>query len=122
GTIRADYAINDASRVFVRYTRRNADQSSNTPAYGKLGSFGSSISEGNNNSAVADYSRVITPSLVVEGRFGWMLNEWKQDAVDQSSNTSEEFGIPGLNDACSSCGGLAGFITGGPVSAFSFGN
>jgi len=122
GTIRADYAINDASRVFVRYTRRNAGQSSNAPAYGKIGSFGSSISEGNNNSAVADYSRVITPSLVVEGRFGWMLNEWKQDAVDQSSNTSAEFGIPGLNDACSSCGGLAGFIIGGPVSAFSFGN
>jgi len=122
GTIRADYVINDTSRFFARYTRQQGNSTSNVPAYGVLNYPGSNVAEGNNNSLVANYTRVVTPNLVIEGRFGWTLNEWKQDALDQASKTSEQFGIPGLNSACDSCGGLAGFIIGGPVGAFSFGN
>jgi Carboxypeptidase regulatory-like domain/TonB dependent receptor len=122
GTIRADYVINDASRFFARYTRQQGNSVLNVPAYGSLDYPGSNVAEGNNNSLVANYTRVVTPNLIIEGRFGWTLNEWKQDAVDQASKTSEQFGIPGLNSACDSCGGLAGFIIGGPVGAFSFGN
>ncbi len=122
GTIRADYVINETSRFFARYTRQQGDSVLNVPAFGVLDYPGSNVAEGNNNSLVANYTRVVTPNLVVEGRFGWTLNEGKQDAVDQASNTSTQFGMPGLNDACSSCGGLVGFIIGGPVGAFSFGN
>ena len=122
GTIRGDYVINETSRFFARYTRQQGNSVLNAPAYGALDYPGSNIAEGNNNSLVANYTRVVTPNLVVEGRFGWTLNEWKQDAVDGGSKTSEQFGIPGLNSACDSCGGLAGFIIGGPVGAFSFGN
>jgi len=122
GTIRADYVINDKSRFFTRYTRQQGNSLLNVPAYGVLNFPGSNVAEGNNNSLVANYTRVVSPNIVIEGRFGWTLNEWKQDAVDQASKSSEEFGIPGLNSACDSCGGLAGFIIGGPVGAFSFGN
>jgi hypothetical protein len=122
GTIRADYVINDASRFFTRYTRQQGNSLSSVPAYGSLIFPGSNVAEGNNSSLVANYTRVINPSLVVEGRFGWTKNEWKQDAIDQAATTSADFGLPGLNDACTSCGGLAGFIIGGPVGAFQFGN
>jgi hypothetical protein len=122
GTIRADYIINETSRFFARYSRQQGNSVLNVPAFGSLDYPGSNVAEGNNNSLVANYSRVITPNLIVEGRFGWTLNEWKQDAIDQASNTSTQFGMPGLNDACTSCGGLAGFIIGGPVGAFQFGN
>ena len=121
GTIRADYVINDKSRFFTRYTRQQGNSLLNVPAYGVLNFPGSNVAEGNNNS-VANFTRVVSSNVVIEGRFGWTLNEWKQDAVDQASKSSEQFGIPGLNSACDSCGGLAGFIIGGPVGAFSFGN
>ncbi|MEO8658366.1 MAG: TonB-dependent receptor, partial [Bryobacteraceae bacterium] len=122
GTIRTDYIMNDSSRLFARYTRQQGAQTSNVPAYGSLIFPGSNVSEGTQNSLTANYTRVVSPSLVFEGRFGWTANEWKSDAIDQASSTSESFGLPGLNSACSSCGGLAGFIIGGPVGGFSFGN
>ena len=122
GTIRADYVINDTSRFFTRYTRQQGNSFLNVPSYGALQYPGSNVAEGNNNSLVANYTHTIGSNLVIEGRFGWTLNEWKQDAFDQASKTSDQFGIPGLNSACASCGGLAGFIIGGPVGAFSFGN
>ena len=122
GTIRGDYAVTDATRFFVRYTRQEGTQSASQPAYGQIVGFGSSIAQGNNNSAVGDITHVFSPSLVFEGRFGWMMTQWSQDAIDQSSNSSAQFGLQGLNNACSSCGGLAGFLVGGPVGAFSFGN
>jgi len=122
GTIRADYVLNETSRFFARYTRQQGNSLLNVPAYGAMIYPGSNVAEGNNNSLVANYTRLVTPHLVIEGRFGWTLNEWKQDAIDQQSNTSDQFGLIGLNTACAACGGLAGFIIGGPVGAFSFGN
>ena len=67
-------------------------------------------------------THAFSSNLVIEGRFGWTLNEWKSDSPDQASTSSTDFGIPGLNDACTACGGLVGFQIGGPVGGFSFGN
>lgn len=122
GTIRADYVINDSSRLFTRYTRQQGTSTSNVPAFGVMNFPGSNASIGDNNSLVANYTRLMGSNLVLEGRFGWTQNEWSQNALDQASKTSEQFGIPGLNNACTSCGGLAGFIIGGPVGGFSYGN
>jgi hypothetical protein len=122
GTVRIDYALSDATRIFGRYTRQEADQSSTVPAYGELIYPGSSVQTGNQNSAVANITHIFNPSLVLEGRFGWTFNVWSSDAIDQNSNTSQDFGIPNLNNACDSCGGLAGFQIGGPVGAFNYGN
>ncbi len=122
GTIRGDYVLSDATRAFVRYTRQQGLGSSNVPAYGELIFPGSYTATGINNSLSANVTHVFSPTLVFEGRFGWTQNIWSQDAIDQGSNTSANFGLPGLNEACTSCGGLAGFIIGGPVGGFSFGN
>jgi Carboxypeptidase regulatory-like domain len=122
GAIRIDYVLSDATRIFGRYTRQQGNQSSEVPAFGILGYPGSNIQNGNQNSAVADVTHVLKPSLVVEGRFGWTYNNWSQNALDASKSTSQDFGIPNLNNACSQCGGLAGFQIGGPVGAFNFGN
>ena len=122
GTIRADYTVNSTTSVFTRYTRQQGTQSSVVPQFGVLVAPGSAVAAGNQNSAVGNITHAFSQNLVVEGRFGWTLNEWKTDAPDQGSASSTNFGIPGLNSACSSCGGLVGFQIGGPVGAFSFGN
>ena len=122
GTIRADYTVNSTTQAFVRYTRQQGTQSSVVPLFGVLVAPGSLVATGNQNSAVGNITHAFSQNLVVEGRFGWTLNEWKTDAPDQASASSTAFGIPGLNSACSQCGGLVGFQIGGPVGAFSFGN
>jgi hypothetical protein len=121
GTIRSDYVLNDSTRAFVRYTHQVGDSTSNVPAYGQMIYPGSNDANGINDSLSANLTRVLTPNLVLEGRFGWAQTIWAQNPPDFSSNTSANFGIPNLNN-CPSCGGLAGFIIGGPVGAFSFGN
>jgi hypothetical protein len=122
GTIRADYTVNSSTQAFVRYTRQQGSQSSTVPDFGVLVAPGSAVAVGNQNSAVGNITHVFSSNLVVEARFGWTLNEWKTDAPDQASASSTNFGIPGLNSACSACGGLVGFQIGGPVGGFSFGN
>ena len=123
GTIRGDYVLNDSNRAFIRYTRRAAASTSLVPQYGVLvgPANGASLSNGSNNSLSANYTRVVSPSLVLEGRFGWAQTIWSQNPPDFGTNSSQNFGIPNLND-CPGCGGLAGFNIGGPVGAFSFGN
>jgi hypothetical protein len=122
GGIRIDYSLSDATRIFGRYTRQQGFQSTEVPAFGPLEYPETNVSPGNQNSAVANVTHVINPRLVVEGRFGWTYNIWSQNALDASKTTSQDFGIPNLNNACTQCGGIAGFIIGGPVGGFSFGN
>jgi hypothetical protein len=123
GTIRGDYVMNDSNRMFIRYTRRIGSAQYLFPQYGVLvgPGNGANLSDGRNNSLSANYTRVVTPSLVLEGRFGWAQNVWSQNPPDFGTSASENFGIPNLN-SCPGCGGLAGFNIGGPVGAFSFGN
>ncbi len=122
GTIRIDYSLSDATRIFGRYTRQQGNQTSNVPAFGKLIYPESGVQLGNQNSAVANITHVLKPNFIIEGRFGWTYNNWQQNALDGNQNTSQDYGIPNLNDACTDCGGIAGFQIGGPVGAFNFGN
>ena len=122
GGIRIDYVLTDATRIFGRYTRQQGNQSTNVPAFGQMQYPESNVQNGNQNSAVANVTHVINPRLVVEGRFGWSYNIWSQNALDANKSTSANFGIPNLNDACSACGGIAGFQIGGPIGSFNFGN
>ena len=123
GTIRGDYVINESNRAFIRYTRRQAASQYLFPQYGVLvgPGNGANVANGSNNSLSANYTRVVTPALVLEGRFGWAQTVWSQNPPDFGTGSSQNFGIPNLNN-CPSCSGLAGFNIGGPVGAFSFGN
>ena len=122
GTWRLDHAFNQNNRMFVRYTRRTGDNQSAVPAFGRAVWANGFVDLGSNDSLAVDYIRVFSPTFIFEGRFGLQRRDWNRDAVDQDSNTSTELGIPGLNEACEACGGLAGFRIGGPVGAFDVGN
>jgi hypothetical protein len=130
GTVRIDYVLTDATRIFGRYTRQQGNQSTDVPAFGQLiypgtygsGSGASTLDVGNQNSAVANVTHVLNSNFIIEGRFGWTYNNWQSNALDANQNTSQNFGIPNLNNACSVCGGIAGFQIGGPVGSFNFGN
>ena len=122
GTVRVDYTLSDATRIFGRFTKQQGNQSSEVPAFGALIFPGSGTQMGSQSSAVADVTHVVNSNFIIEGRFGWTYNLLSIDALDQNKTTSQDFGIPNLNNACSACGGIAGFQIGGPVGAFNFGN
>lgn len=121
-TGRIDHAFDEYNRMFVRYTRRVGDAQSAVPAFGRAVWASGYVDDGSNDSLAVDYTRLFSPTFLIEGRFGWTRRNWKRDAVDQDSATSQDFGFPNLNEACPACGGLAGFRIGGPVGAFDVGN
>jgi hypothetical protein len=122
GAVRIDYTLSEATRIFGRYTRQQGNQTSNVPAFGELIYPESGLQNGSQSSAVANVTHVLKPNFIIEGRFGWSYNLWQQNAFDANKTTSQDFGIPNLNNACAACGGIAGFQIGGPVGAFNFGN
>ena len=75
GTIRGDYVVNDATRFFVRYTHQVGSSESAVPAFGSMIFPGSNLANGINDSLAANVTRVLTPNLVFEGRFGWARND-----------------------------------------------
>ncbi|HWB97910.1 MAG TPA: TonB-dependent receptor, partial [Bryobacteraceae bacterium] len=83
---------------------------------------GSNVGFGRNNSLMADWTHLFSSTFILDARFGWTQTLSSSLPVDLNSNTSAEIGIPGLNDACPDCGGLAGFRVGGPVGNFDIGN
>jgi outer membrane receptor protein involved in Fe transport len=125
---RVDYALTSSNRFFVRHTRTN--QTEDCPGvFGKAGGPGACgtpfLGSGSDDSLAVDYTHVFSPGFLVEGRFGWTAFRFLQNNPDADTATSEQVGIPNLNNACqnaSDCGGLAGFRIGGPVGAFDVGN
>ena len=126
---RVDWVINNSNRLFGRYTRNwQSSACTNVTAFGSgpqgssLGDYFCTVAPGSEDFISVDYVHVFTPTFVLEARFGDMIYRWHQDGLDGQSKASDTIGQPGLNDACPACGGLAGFIIGGPVGAFEIGN
>ena len=132
---RVDYTLNNNNRLFGRYTHNwQTSGCSNVAPFAAAGASGAALKApplaltycqldvGSEDFISADFVHVFSPTFVVEGRFGDMIYRWYSNELDQSSSTSTALGLPGLNDACSACGGIAGFRIGGPIGAFDFGN
>lgn len=125
---RVDYHLNENNRFFARYTHNWQNSGcTNTSAFGPgsapaLALPYCTINTGSNDLATVDFVHIFSPSFVFEGRFGDMIYRTNINALDQNTSASDAVGLKGLNGVCPSCGGLAGFIIGGPIGATEFGN
>ncbi len=125
---RVDYVVNESNRFFGRYTHNwQVSGCTSVSAFGTgaappLALPNCGQGKGSQDMIAVDFVHVFTPSFVVEARFGDMIYRFSQNALDQTAASSEAIGLHGLNDACPSCGGLAGFRIGGPVGGFLLGN
>src|SRR5436853_220533 len=58
------------------------------------------LGSGSDDSLAVDYTHVFSPGFLVEGRFGWTAFRFLQNNPDADTATSEQVGIPNLNNAC----------------------
>jgi outer membrane receptor protein involved in Fe transport len=125
---RVDYNLNENNRLFGRYTHNwGHGGCTNVSGFGPgaapaLALPDCALTTGSEDFITVDFVHVFTPTFVVEARFGDMIYRTNEKELDQSASTSTSIGLVGLNDACSVCGGLAGFNVGGPVGNFDVGN
>jgi hypothetical protein len=126
--VRLDYNVNNSNRFFGRYTHNSGQGGcTNVSAFGPgaappLALPLCNLTSGSDDFITVDYVHLFTPTFVVEGRFGDMIYRTNINALDQNTASSAAVGLDGLNNACPACGGLAGFIVGGPVGGFQIGN
>lgn len=102
--IKWDYVITNNDRVSLRYSRQEATVT-DCGLYGPdCGIYGGPRNNGFSGTGPATtqspsltYSKVFSPSLVMESRFGMVRN--RNDAInaDNGLRTAEEIGIPGVN-------------------------
>jgi hypothetical protein len=109
GDGRVDYRISDKNQAFARYSVLDTTLQQ-PPFLGKVvggDPFLAAISTSfNQNLAISDV-HTFSPKLLNEFRFGFNKVHLNWAAYDVNSDESATVGIPGVNDFCAFCGGLA---------------
>jgi outer membrane receptor protein involved in Fe transport len=100
---RWDWFMNERNSIFGRYSYQEFNQIA-PAAFGAraggpalLGNRFSGSSEARNQSLALGYTRVISPTMVNDFRFGYMRYRVNVLPGDIGANTAQEAGIPGLN-------------------------
>ncbi len=114
GDVKVDYQFSDKDRVSVRYSRQKSTIF-DPPLYGVRGGgfrdFAGTGVQRATNGAV-NYTRVWSPTLVMEVRAGIMYYRNVADNADKALQTSTELGIPGVN-VSDFTGGISNIIING---------
>ncbi len=117
--IRIDHRISDKDQFFARYSYLST-LLNNPPFLGTIAGgdpFLAALANTRNQNGVVSDVHSFSPRTINEFRFG--INRVRTDwfAFDKSLKTSDEVGIPGINDFCGFCGGLARIVIAG-MSAY----
>jgi len=107
--VRVDHRISDKDQFFVRYSYLST-LLNNPPFLGTvLGGdpYLAALANTRNQNGVISDIHSFSPRTINEFRFG--INRVRTDwtPLDQNLKTSDQVGIPGINDFCGFCGGLA---------------
>ena len=123
---RIDYAVNESTRVFGRYTI--SEFSDNAPGiFGALaggqavgGSNFAGISDTTNQSLALGLTKTLSPSLILEARFGTYRYKVRVQPGGVGNTPATDAGIPGLNLGTPETSGMPAFSINGP-GGFAFG-
>jgi Carboxypeptidase regulatory-like domain len=124
---RIDYNRSNKTTLFGRYSFFQSSYDIPS-AFGDLAGgppLGGNITSGfqgsRTNSAVANYARVLSPSLVTDLRFAFARITMHNTTRNGTERTADDVGLPGINTGSELTNGLPQFDIGGPVGTFSFG-
>ena len=109
GDGRVDYRISEKNQAFARYSVLDTILQQ-PPFLGKAAGgdpFLAAISTSFNQNIAISEVHTFSPRLLNEFRFGFNKVHLNWAAFDVNSNESATVGIPGVNDFCAFCGGLA---------------
>lgn len=126
GDARIDYALNPSVRIFGRYTI--SDFTNSAPgAFGDLaggaalsGANFAGISDTRNQSLALGYTQSLSPTLIVEARFGAYRYRVRVEPGGGDTMPATEAGIPGLNLGTSETSGMPALYVNGN-GGFNFG-
>jgi hypothetical protein len=107
--VRVDHRVSDKDQVFTRYSFLRTVLS-NPPFLGTVvggDPFLAALANTRNQNGVVSEIHSFSPRTINEFRFGVNRVRTNWTAFDVNSKTSDEVGIPGVNDFCGFCGGLA---------------
>lgn len=112
---RVDYRISDKDSFFTRYSFLST-MLNNPPFLGTVvggDPFLASIAHTRNQNAVISEVHSFNPTTLNEFRFGFDRVRTDWTALDINEDTSNQVGIPGINDFCGTCGGLTRLVISG---------
>jgi hypothetical protein len=112
---RVDYRISDKDNFFTRYSFLST-MLNNPPFLGTVvggDPFLASIAHTRNQNAVISEVHSFNPTTLNEFRFGFDRVRTDWTALDINEDTSNQVGIPGINDFCGTCGGLTRLVISG---------
>lgn len=103
-SMRLDHAVSDKDRINGRYWQANNGPYQNagteaTELYGNFVGWGAKT-----KSVMASYTRIITPTMINEARFGFLHNDYFR--TPQNSNLDPSIFVPGLTSPLPGLGGL----------------
>ena len=109
GDVRIDHHLSGANQAFVRYSLLDGTLSQ-PPFLGNSAGgdpFLAALSHTVNQNAVVSDVHVFSPHLINEARIGIDSVNLNWSPFDTNTDTSTQVGIPGINNFCPFCGGLA---------------
>lgn len=101
--LRADHIFNSENRLFVRYSYNKVDTFTPPvfPAVNGIEPGGGGSFPGTNDSSAhnfgASFSRVFTPSLIMEARGGYLSVNIASYGINYGANVADSLGLPGVN-------------------------
>lgn len=118
GDVRVDHRFSENNQFFARYsilhTTLSLPQFLGTEAGGAPS--GSALSDSRNQNAMLSDVHSFTPTVMNEFRVGVNRVNLNWAAFDVNTDTSSSVGIPGINDFCGFCGGLARIAVSGETT------
>lgn len=124
---RVDWNVGEKNRLFARYSYFKT--SLNSPGLFGVVAGGPSPSPGYpaisntlSQQAAANYTRTISPNMIMELRAGFVRFHLDTLPPDSGLNTNTQVGIPNINTGIPLTGGLSNIEVNGPLGTFNMGD
>ena len=104
GDARIDHRFSDKDFAFARFSIAQDDQSDPGRIPGFQAGFGAGTNQVHARSIALNYTRTLSPTLINEARFGWIIDRTDFLPVGFGRNQDQQLGIPGISGVTSANG------------------